>query len=143
MKALSTHARPASRAVNGPVFLVGGVDFHSQSFKRFSFNVLQPLVVNTPSNSVVEESCSEVLGELGVALESERVKDAPRHYSLRASMARLLWRRLDNTNAADRVFTGTKGWDLNLEGRYSMAIYELPSARLRSLSYGLELLWKL
>ena len=157
----------AQYRVRGPWFWVGGLAFRSQSFKRYRFDVLQPNVVNMPTSSVVEESSSEVLGELGLALESERVKDVPRHYGLRLSVATPFWRRLDNTSASDISFKGTKGWDLNLEGRYSFAIndmahiggwaqyafsergrqikgfYELPRSQTRSTAIGIELLWKL
>lgn len=150
------------------VFLVGGATFHTQSFKRFSYNVLQPdFIQSANSQTVVEESSNEVLAEVGLAMESERVKKVPTHYSLRVSVATPLWRRLDNTGAPDVTFNSTKGWDFNLEGRYSVAIHdllhigawtqyafsergrqvqgvdELPMAHTRSLAYGIELLWKL
>jgi hypothetical protein len=78
-----------------------------------------------------------------------------------------VWRRLDNTAAPDVSFKGTRGWDLGVEGRYSLAIlhtahvgawfqylraerarqvqgvYELPRATSTGLAYGLELLSKL
>lgn len=148
-------------------FSLLGMQFHTQSFKRYAFHILQPNVVSTPSNSVVEESASEMVLEAGLALESERVKSAPSHYSLRATIGTPIWRRLDNTNAPDVRFDSAKGLDLNIEGRYSLALsqvahiggwaqygfsqrasqiqgrYELPRAHVRTLSYGLELLWKL
>ncbi|HEX5354752.1 MAG TPA: hypothetical protein VFW93_00945 [Aquabacterium sp.] len=151
----------------GPWFVLGGVNFHAQSYKRFGFQVLQPAVVNAPADAVVDESTSEVLLEAGVALESERVKHADRHYSLRFSMAKPVWRRLDNTAWPDVTFTGTSGWDARLEGRYSVAVhelvhvggwaqylyaqrgsqirgaYELPLTHTRSVAFGLEVLWKL
>lgn len=154
----------------GPLFLVGGVNFHSQSFKRFKYQVFQPDFVDARyvnATTVVEETSSELLAEIGVALESERVKDTPTHYSLRASVAKPLWRQLQNTGAPDLRFNSTVGWDVNLEGRYSVAInsvahiggwaqysfaergrqsygsQELPVAHTRSVAYGIELLWKL
>lgn len=154
----------------GPLFLVGGANFHTQSFKRFKYQVFQPNFVDTSlvnATTVVEETSSELLAEIGVALESERVKETPTHYSLRASVAKPVWRQLQNTGYPDLSFNSTVGWDFNLEGRYSVAINsvahiggwaqysfaergrqnygpdELPVAHTRSVAYGIELLWKL
>lgn len=149
------------------MFVVGGANFHTQSFRRFSYKILQPAVVADPANSVVEETSSEVLAQVGLALESERVKNTPRHYSLHATVGLPVWRSLTNTNAPDLTFNGIKGWDVCLEGRYSIAIHEvahiggwaqynfsergrqvqgyseLPLTHTRSVAYGVELLWKL
>lgn len=78
-----------------------------------------------------------------------------------------LWRRLTNTESPTLQFDAAKGYDLSLEGSYSWALSrnihlgswgqwavahrgkqilgaaEMPKSRLDSLSYGLELLWKL
>lgn len=148
-------------------FVSGGLELHSHAYKRFAFDVVQPDVVAQPRDSVVDESVSEVLLQLGSALESERVKHASRHYSLRWGVAVPVWRRVENTLMPDMPFTGTRGWDLHVEGRYSFAVhdmvhiggwaqylyarrerqakgwYELPRSTMRGLSVGIELLWKL
>lgn len=162
----STRAMAFYRA-SGPLFLIGGANLHTQSFRRYSYQILQPAVVANPTNSVVEETSSEVLAEVGVGLESERVRRAANHYSVRATVGRPVWRSLTNTNAPDLTFTGTQGWDVGLEGRYSVAIHdiahlglwgqylfserarqvqgyaELPKTHTRSTAVGIELLWKL
>lgn len=154
--------------VSGPWFGSGGLTFRTQSFKRFSFKPGPDGAVDTPANTTVEESSGEVLLQLGLALESEQVRQADRHYGLRATVGLPLWRRVENTNTPTLQFNGTRGWDLALEGRYSMAVRqnvhlggwgkwtlaqrgrqsagpdaELPESRQQILSYGLELLWKL
>lgn len=107
--------------------------------------------VATPASTTVEETMSEVLANVGMALES-----GP------------LWRRVENTSQPQTTFKGTSGWDLAVAGRYSRAVMphvhlgawgkwamskrgvetrgptlELPASRLHSLGAGLELLWKL
>lgn len=154
----------------GPWFALGGINFHTQSFKRFNYDVKQPEFIDTRyvnAKTVVEETSSEVLAELGTAWESERVKGSPNHYSLKATIGLPVWRRLENTGAPDVVFDGVKGWGVNVEGRYSVAVHsiahvgvwaqysfaergrqsfgalELPKAHTISRSIGMELLWKL
>jgi hypothetical protein len=148
-------------------FVVGGPAFHSQSFKRFGFRAGADNLVTLPADRAVEESMSEVLLQLGLALESERVRNATHHYSLRATVGVPVWRRLENTAFPDQSFGGTKGHDLALAGRYSHAVIpnvhlgvwgqwshslrraqlsgnaELPESTLSGIAAGFELLWKL
>jgi hypothetical protein len=148
-------------------FVVAGPSFHSQSFKRFGFKAGADNVTSLPVDRTVEESASEVLLHVGLALESERVRNSRDHYSLRATVGVPVWRRLDNTAFPDQSFTGTGGFDLGLAGRYSYAIVpnvhigvwgqlaqaqrraqgdsnvELPKSTLSSVAGGIELLWKL
>lgn len=145
-------------------FVMGGPSFGSNSFKRYGFVAAQP-GVNT--GSVVEESSSEILVNLGLELESERVLNRPSHYSLSLSVGAPVWRRLQNTNYPNDTFDATQGYDVMLAGRYSWAIMryaqiglwgqlstshrgsqtignaELPSSKLDAASYGVELLWKI
>lgn len=158
----------AHSRVNGPWFVVTGPAFHSQSFRRFSFQAGPDRAVDVSGTGTVEETAAEVLWQAGVALDSERVRSSANHYGLRATIALPLWRRVDNTSQPETSFSRTSGgYDLNLEGRYSVAVaehihlgawgryalsrrpgerqgmLELPRSRLDNLSYGLELLWKL
>lgn len=154
--------------LQGPWFAVSGPAFHSQSFRRYGFAAGPDNAVDVTSVNTVEETSAEVLWHVGAALESERVRASARHYSLRASVALPLWRRVENTSQPDATFSKVAGgYDLNLEGRYSIAVrehvhlggwarygvahrpaerqgnLELPKSRLDNLSYGVELLWKL
>ena len=122
----------------------------------------------TPANTTVEESASEVMGTVGMALESGPLRGQAVHYGLRAALGVPLWRRVENTSQPQATFDGTRGWDLAVEGRYSLAVMpnvhlgawgkwalssrgaqtrgttlELPASRLQSLAAGVELLWKL
>jgi hypothetical protein len=150
----------------GPLFVIGGPAFHSHSFKRFGFTAGTDNATNIV-NTTIEESASELMLNLGVALESERVRSERHHYSLRAVVAAPAWRKVTNTASPNVSFTGTNGYDLSLSGRYSLALHpnlhlgfwgqfqhgergrqtqgsvELPESRLRGVSYGIELLWKL
>lgn len=146
----------------------GGVALRTLSFKRYSFVIGPDAAVATPANTTVEESMSEVLGTLGAALESGPLRGQAVHYGLRAAVGVPLWRRVENTTQPQTTFTGTRGWDLAVEGRYSRAVMpsvhlgawakwslgqrgmqaqgtalELPSSRLQGMAAGLELLWKL
>jgi hypothetical protein len=146
----------------------GGVAFRTQSFKRYSFVIGPDKAVNVPVGTTIEESASEVLGSIGVAFESGALRGQDVHYGFRASLATPLWRRVENTSQPQAQFTGTRGWDAALEGRYSRAVIphvhlgvwgkwqtsmrsaqtlgstlELPSSSLSSWAGGLELLWKL
>lgn len=153
--------------VRQQLFAVGGASFHSQSFKRFGFRAGADNVTSLPVDRTVEESISEVLLHVGLALESERVRNSRDHYSLRATVGVPVWRRLENTAFPDQNFSGTGGYDLSLAARYSYALVpnvhvgvwgqvaqalrraqvngnvELPKSTLGSLAGGLELLWKL
>ena len=154
--------------VKGQWFVIGGPSFVSHSFKRYSFVIGPDKAVSTPSSTTVEESSNEVLLNMGVELESEQVLNQPDHYGLRLSVGLPVWRRLQNTSVPQYNFTSARGYDLSLDGRYSWAIrkdvqigawgrlstsyrgnqtigttIEMPSSRLDSLGYGLELLWKL
>jgi hypothetical protein len=153
--------------VNGPLFVVAGPGFHSQSFKRFGFRIGVDNAVNLPADRTIEESASEVLVQAGLALESEHVRNSRDHYSLRVTAGVPIWRRVESTAYPDASFTGTRGYDVSLSGRYSYAVVphvhiglwgqlqhsqrnaqvqgglELPKSTLGSVAGGLELLWKL
>ncbi|MBK6853651.1 MAG: hypothetical protein IPG93_19255 [Burkholderiales bacterium] len=166
----STNQLAVHQRVHKDFFATGGFNFHTQSFKRYSFVAGPDNAVTLPAGTTVEESTSELLLNLGVELESESVRSASRHYSLRASVGLPLWRRTMNTEAPDVRFTGAKGYDLEVEGRYSWAVlhslqvgiwskyaiarrsaesqslaghvYELPSNRSTSTALGVDVLWK-
>lgn len=153
--------------VRQQLFAVGGPSFHSQSFKRFGFQAGADNVTSLPVDRTVEESISEVLLHLGVALESERVRNSRDHYSLHLTAGLPVWRRVENTAFPAHSFNGTGGLDLSLAARYSHALVpnvhvglwgrasqstrraqvngnvELPKATLTSVAGGVELLWKL
>lgn len=148
-------------------FAVGGVALHTQTFKRYGFVQGVDKAAALPADRTVEESTSEALADIGVALEPGRVRDEPMHYGLRAMLAVPMWRRTDNTQSPGVHFKSSSGLDLSLEGRCSWRIHdgihagvwgqwlesrrdrsvvgqlELPDSRTRTLSVGLELLWKL
>lgn len=149
-------------------FASGGLALRTLSFKRYSFVIGPDAAVATPANTTVEESASEVMGTVGMALESGPLRGQAVHYGLRAALGVPLWRRVENTSQPQATFDGTRGWDLAVEGRYSLAVMpnvhlgawgkwalssrgaqtrgttlELPASRLQSLAAGLELLWKL
>lgn len=154
------------KRIDGDWFLFGGPSFGTNSFKRYAF-VQGPDKAVAITNATVEESSSEVLANFGIALESAQVRNAPSHYSLRASVAAPLWRQLQNTSYPSQIFSSAKGYDIAVEGRYSWAIHqkvhlgtwlrlarayrgnqitgklEMPANTLTSAGYGLELLWKL
>jgi hypothetical protein len=147
-------------------FVMGGPSFHSSSFKRFGFAAGPDNAVALPAGTI-EETVSEALLNVGVSLESERVRQVGHHYGLRASLGLPMWRRVQNTGFPNQSFDGTAGWDLSLAGRYSIALrpnihlgawgqwvhserarevrgsIELPRSEAQSMSYGVELLWKL
>lgn len=153
--------------VRGAWFGVAGAALRTQSFKRFSFLPGPDNAVATPSNTTVEESIAEVMLNAGVAVESEQVRGQANHYSLRATLGVPVWRRLTNTTAPQAAFNGKSGFDATVEGRYSWAVspyihlgvwgsysmlrrgqqtlgnLEMPRARLDTLGYGVEALWKL
>lgn len=154
--------------VAGPWFAVAGTTLHTLSFKRFGFVSGPDNAVDTPPTStVVEETTGEVLLNLGLALESERVQGSTEHFGMRALLGVPAWRRTQNTDVQNLRFSRAQGLDLAIEGRYSRAIYrgvhlgawgkwltsrrgretlggnELPDSKLDSMSYGVELLWKL
>ncbi len=166
----STTQLAAHQRVRKDLFGTAGFNFHTQSFKRYSFVAGPDNAVTIPTGTTVEESTSELLLNLGVELESESVRSASRHYSLRASVGVPLWRRTMNTEAPDVRFSGAKGYDLEFEGRYSWAVlhslqvgvwskyaiarrsaesqtlaghaYELPSNRTTTTALGMDVLWK-
>jgi hypothetical protein len=153
--------------VTGPWFAMGGPVFHSQSFKRFGFRAGTDNLVALPADRTVEESVSEVLLQLGLAYETERVRNSTHHFGVRASLGVPVWRRLENTAFPGQSFSGTKGHDLVLSARYSHAVMpsvhlglwgqwshslrraqvsgnlEVPESTLQGLAAGFELLWKL
>ena len=149
-------------------FASGGVALRTLSFKRYSFVIGPDGAVSTPAITTVEESMSEVMGTLGVALVSGPLQGSQVHYGLRASVGLPLWRRVENTSQPQALFKGTRGSDFALEGRYSRAVMpdlhlgawgkyalsrrgvqtqgstlELPASRMHSVAAGIELLWKL
>ena len=153
--------------IAGDWFAVAGPSLHTQTFKRYGFTEGADHAVTLPTDRTVEESTSEVLANLGVGLESGRVRGQALHYGLRATVGLPLWSRTDNTESPGVNFKSASGVDLALEGRVSWAILEnihaglwgqwltserrrsisgeqeLPRNRLTSESYGVELLWKL
>jgi len=106
------------------VFFTGGVNFRSQSFKRYDFRA-QDSRVDTSSSVPTEESTSELVGEVGLAFEGERVKHSATHYGLRFSMGVPLWRQVTNTSYPSLTFSDRGGWDTNLEMRYSWAVNDM------------------
>ena len=157
--------------VAGDWFVVAGPSLHSQTFKRYSFAEGADAVVILPTDKTIEESTDEVLANVGVALDSARVRGQDSHYGLRAVLALPVWSRTSNTEYPGVNFKSQSGYDLSLEGRYSWAVFrdihaglwgqwmtsdrhrstlssggstlELPENRLTTFSYGIELLWKL
>jgi len=150
------------------LFLLGGPEFHSQSFRRYAYESGPDGLVNIVSGQTSEETAAEVVLALGAAIESESVRRQRQHYSLRALVGLPVWRRVENTSAPQARFTGIRGVDLSLEARYSRAVLddvhlggwvrlsrserardtagaslELPRSRLDGVAVGLELLWKL
>lgn len=145
-------------------FVIGGSSFGTNSFKRNAFVATSGVAI---SNSTVEESSSEILANLGIGYESEQLLNRPTHYSIRLTAGVPVWRRLQNTDVPDVVFTSTNGFDIALEGRYSWALRkdvhlgvwgrmsnsirgsqtigtaELPDTQLDTANFGLDLLWKL
>jgi hypothetical protein len=106
------------------LFWTGGVSFRSQSFKRYDFQILDPENF-TADNIPTEESSSEVMAEIGMALEGERVKHSEHHYGLRLSLATPIWRQTTNTSYPGLTFNKRQGWDANVEGRYSWALNDI------------------
>lgn len=154
--------------LRGAGFGIAGATLRTQSFKRFAFTPGPDSAVATPSDTTVEESISELVLNVGGGLESEQVRGQASHYSLRALVGVPVWRRLTNTTAPQATFDARRGVDFSVEGRYSWALsdkihaggwaswsrvrrsaqalgnnLEMPSSRLDSLGYGVELLWKL
>ncbi|MDZ7855245.1 hypothetical protein [Sphaerotilus sp.] len=149
-------------------FLLGGPEFHSQSFRRYAYESGPDGLVRIVNGQTSEETSAEVVLALGAAIESEAVRHQPQHYSLRAMVGVPVWRRVESTSSPQARFTGLGGYDLTLEARYSRAVLddvhlggwvkfsraersrdtagaslELPRSRLDGLAVGLELLWKL
>jgi hypothetical protein len=151
----------------GPWFVSTGPAFHSQSFRRFSFEAGADQAVATPTGTI-EETSAEVLWHLGAGYESERVRSVPVHLGWRAGLAVPVWRKVENTAYPGTVFGSTRGgYDLGIEGRASIALIdhvhlgvwgrlqtsrrpvdrqgrlELPRTHQGNQSIGVELLWKL
>lgn len=102
-------------------FVVGGLSLRSQSFKRYDFQITD-LDTTIADPVPTEEASSEVVAEVGLAIDSERVKESENHYGMRLTVGTPLWRRLTNTQYPGLDFDSRQGWDANLEGRYSWAI---------------------
>jgi hypothetical protein len=157
--------------VNDQGFVVGGPSVRTQSFRRHSFEVGADNAVSLPRSTTVEETSTEVMFSLGLGVESGGVKGRSSHYSARALVSVPMIRKVENTNHPGVTFDGTRGYDLSLEGRYSLAVHpgmhvglwgrwsevrrsaqsqtsgtttlELPRHEQSALGYGIELLWKL
>lgn len=153
--------------IAGDWFAVAGPSLHTQTFKRYSFTQGVDRDASLPTDHTVEESTSEVLANLGIGLDSGKVRGRSLHYGVRAMVGLPLWSRTDNTESPGVNFKSASGYDLSLEGRASWAVvdnihvglwgqwltserhrsitgnFELPQNRLTSTSYGIELLWKL
>jgi hypothetical protein len=152
--------------LHSQLFALAGPSFRTNTFTRSGF-VAGTDGATDVSHGTVVETASEAMLHVGFALDSERVRGARSHYGLRLAAATPVWRRLENTSQPGVTFTGTRGYDLSLAGRYSWSVYpnvqvggwaqytfserarqskglvELPRNELSSLAYGLELLWKL
>lgn len=163
----STTQLTALYRVSGEWFVTAGPELHTQTFKRYSFSQGTDKAVALPTDKTVEESTNEIMANLGVALESGRVRGQKLHYGARAVVGLPIWSRTQNTEWPGVTFHSGSGFDLSLEGRASYAIWdnihaglwakllnserhrtqtgdlELPQNRLTTTSYGLELLWKL
>lgn len=151
----------------GPWFVSTGPAFHSQSFRRFSFEAGADQAVAIPTGTI-EETAAEVLWHLGFGYESERVRSVPVHLGWRTGLAVPVWRKVENTAYPGVVFGNARGGlDLSIEGRASLAVIEhvhlgvwgrlqtsrrpvdrvgnleLPRTRQTNQSIGVELLWKL
>lgn len=109
--------------LGGEAFLLGGPSVRTQSFRRHSFALGADAAVSLPSVATVEESSTEVLMHLGAGLETGGVKGHSSHYSLKALIGLPMVRRVENTNHPGVTFNSTRGYDLSLEGRYSMAVH--------------------
>jgi len=153
--------------VQGPIFAMAGTALRNQSFKRFSFVAGPDKVAATPGVTTVEESISEIMLNVGAAMESESVRGQANHYSLRALVGIPVWRRMTNTQNPELEFNRAGGLDFILEGRYSWAIsqkihvggwgrfiqsnrgrqsqgnFEAPKSSFSGFGYGVEALWKL
>jgi len=84
--------------VTPTVFASGGVALRALSFKRYSFFIGPDAAVSTPAGTTVEESVSEVLGTVGVALESGPLRGQAVHYGVRVALGVPLWQRVENTS---------------------------------------------
>lgn len=104
-------------------FVLTGPAFRTQTFKRFSFEPGPDNATTVLENQVVEESSSEILWQLGAALESEQLRDSRVHYGFRFYTAVPLWREVENTLIPGRTFPEKSGQDWTLEGRYSFAVF--------------------
>ncbi len=119
----NTRALGYLRARND-LFWTGGVNFRSQSFKRYDFQSTDSRI-DVSDSTPTEESSSEVVAEIGLAIEGERVKRSDRHYGFRVSVGTPLWRQTTNTSYPGLTFSKRHGWDVNVEGRYSWALNDI------------------
>ncbi len=157
--------------VAGDWFTVAGPALHTQTFKRYSFVEGVDDAVALPADRTIEESTDEILADLGIALDTARVRGQAVHYGMRALVGLPVWSRTTNSEFPGVNFKSQPGYDLSLAGRCSWMIgpdihaglwgqwmtsdrhrvlvdtggstLELPRSRLTTLSYGIELLWKL
>ena len=93
-----------------------------QPFERNNFVVSPDKAVNVPVSTPTEESASELLGCIGLAFESAALRGQDMLCGLRMSLATPLWRRVQNTGRPQAQFSGARGWDWSLEGRYRRAV---------------------
>jgi len=152
------------KRIDGGWFVMGGPNFATNAFRRNAFVAVSGVAIST---STVEESSSEILANLGIGFDSEQLRNRPTHYSFSLTVGAPVWRRLQNTDVPDVVFTSRDGYDIALAGRYSWALRkdahlgvwgrisnsirgsqtigsaELPDTRLGAANFGLDLLWKL
>lgn len=104
-------------------FAITGPAFRTTTFKRFAFRAGPDNATTIIDGQVVDESTSEILWHVGVALESEQVRNSRSHYSLRLYGGVPVWREVENTLLTSHVFDDTNGYDLTLEARYSYAVH--------------------
>ncbi len=106
------------------LFLIGGPSMRSQTFKRFAFSAGPDDAVEIIAGQVIEESSSEVLGRVGIALESEQLSNKDTHYGVRFFLGKPLWREVTNTALPAATFDEKGGLDVAIEARYSFAVLE-------------------
>ena len=108
--------------LGGQWFGIAGPAFHSQTFKRYSFQAGPDNATNIIAGQVIDESSSEIQLQLGIAFESENLRYTASHTALRLYVAKPLWRSVENTLVPNATFAGTSGFDAVVEGRYSLAV---------------------
>ena len=115
--------------VTGNWFAVGGPSLHTQTFKRYSFVPGVDDAVAVPTDRTIEESTNEIVADLGVALDLSI--EGRLSWAIFNDIHAGLWGQWMTSERHRSVIDSTSG------------TLELPENRLTSLSYGIELLWKL